>query len=77
MPPPPSRGNSFKFGPFSFHAPPPTSEPTDQVNSMQFMETIIPDSYNKPYLIYYYHDFCSRCPQYTEKWEELRKVNMI
>ena len=76
MPPSPSRGNSFNFGPFSFHAPPSTAEPTDQINSKQFMESIISDSYNKPYLVYYYHDFCRKCPQYTEKWEELRKVNM-
>ena len=61
---------------------PPTSKPdtrnyltpTDTVSSMQFMNLLKPHSKTRPYLVYYYHDFCPACLSWTEKWEELRTV---
>ncbi|XP_019850178.1 PREDICTED: dnaJ homolog subfamily C member 16-like isoform X2 [Amphimedon queenslandica] len=46
--------------------------PTDSVSSMQFMNHLKSYSKKRPYLIYYYHDFCPACLSWTEKWEELR-----
>ena len=48
--------------------------PTDTVSSMQFMNLLKPHSKTRPYLVYYFHDFCPACLSWTEKWEELRTV---
>lgn len=48
--------------------------PSDSVSSMQFMNHLKSYSKKRPYLIYYYHDFCPACLSWTEKWEELRTV---
>ena len=38
------------------------------------MESILPDSYQYPYLVYYYYSFCPRCALWTKKWMEYYKV---
>ena len=73
MPHPYMRPGGARFT-FKMHE---TPEPTDEINTKMFMETIVPASDTIPYILYFFHDFCTRCEPYTEKWEELKQVSVI
>lgn len=69
MPHPYMRPGGARFT-FKMHE---TPEPTDEINTKMFMETIVPASDTIPYILYFFHDFCTRCEPYTERWEELKQ----
>ena len=46
----------------------------DTINIQQYKNRIIPESYHKPFLIYFYHDFCLPCLQVSQTWDQLKKV---
>lgn len=46
----------------------------DTINMQQYKEHVIPQSYRRPFLLYFYHDFCLPCLQVSQLWDQLKKV---
>lgn len=47
----------------------------DSISSREFFEEVVPGSHRKPYLLYFYHDFCFECVRVDAIWGELRNVS--
>jgi len=59
---------------FYFHFP--NVHRSDNINIQYYKDHVIPDSYNKPYLLYFYHDFCPSCVNVWRVWDQLKSVRV-
>jgi len=50
--------------------------PDDTINLQQYNDHIIPQSFNIPYLLYLYHDFCLPCVHVSNIWDQLKMVQI-
>ena len=46
----------------------------DSVSYGAFFDRILPESHHRPYLIYFFHDFCLECMRVDSVWQELKQV---
>ena len=51
-----------------------TGHHRNTINTHQYRAHIIPQSYHKPFLMYFYHDFCLPCIHVSSIWDQLKKV---
>ncbi len=52
-----------------------TVEPSGKINTVTFMNDVLPDSITVPYLIYFYHDFSIQCEHWTKLLEVMKNVS--
>ncbi|RNA15524.1 dnaJ -like protein [Brachionus plicatilis] len=47
--------------------------PEEEINKRIYLDTVLPNSYTKPYLIYVYTEFCFSCITVENLWQALRQ----
>ena len=60
---------------FYFHFP--NVQRSDSINIQYYKDRVIPASYDQPYLLYFYHDFCPSCMSIRREWDQLKSVRII
>ncbi len=69
-------GNGFQFH-FQFpggHDGGQDGRRKGSIRTEEFFRKILPGSHERPYLIYFYHDFCWECGRMDEIWREIEQV---
>ncbi|ELU18125.1 hypothetical protein CAPTEDRAFT_225634 [Capitella teleta] len=67
----PFGGGAFNFGGFNFGADVESSVEKYIITHRNYEEKILPGSFDKPYLIYIYRDFCFACMEVERIWDRL------
>ena len=69
-------GNGFQFH-FQFPGRGSGRQRDDTISFREFSREIVPGSNRKPYLIYFYSDFCFECMRVDSVWAELKNVSTL
>ena len=68
-------GGGFQFH-FQFPGRGGHARRDDSINSGVFFDRVLPESHHKPYLMYFYHDFCFECMRVESVWNSLKEVSV-
>ena len=67
-------GNGFQFH-FQFPGGGSGRQRDNSISYRDFTGNILPESYRKPYLLYFYSDFCFECMRVDNVWIQAKNVS--